>query len=130
MNTTDLTDPQWARLAPLLPPPRPTGRPRVEDRRTLNGILYSLCTGGRWQDLPPQYGSHATCWRRFAEWSGSLVWEKIWRTLAPLLTEPQQQLWTPAFLSGRVSPTRGGRRAGRGKGSARNTPRSPEAARR
>jgi transposase len=42
---TDLSDAQWERIHPLLPVAKPTGRPRADDRRTINGILYVLRTG-------------------------------------------------------------------------------------
>jgi transposase len=38
--------------------------PSAQDRPTLNGILYVLCTDCRWQDLPPRYGSPVTYWSR------------------------------------------------------------------
>ena len=68
MRNTELTDKQWANLAPLLPPRRPRGRPRADDRKTLNGILYVLRTGCRRQDVPREYGSPTTCWRRLKAW--------------------------------------------------------------
>jgi hypothetical protein len=55
--TAPLTDVQWEHLQPLLPPGKKEGRPRADDRRTLDGILYVLRTGCRWRDLPPRYGS-------------------------------------------------------------------------
>jgi hypothetical protein len=61
---TDLSDAQWELIQPLLPAAKPTGRPRADDRRTLNSILYVLRTGCRWKDLPDRYGSSVTCWRR------------------------------------------------------------------
>jgi len=42
MRATELTDEQWQLLEPLLPPRRPRGRPRADDRNTLNGILVRL----------------------------------------------------------------------------------------
>lgn len=56
-----LTDEQWVRIAPLLPPPKPRGRRRADDRQTLEGILWMLKTGARWQDLPREYGSKTRC---------------------------------------------------------------------
>ncbi|MBI3961871.1 MAG: transposase [Deinococcus sp.] len=53
---TDLTDAQWKCLQPLLPPPKVRGRPRNDDRHTLNGILFLLRTGAPWRDLPRRYG--------------------------------------------------------------------------
>ena len=65
---TDLSDAQWECIQPLLPPANATGRPRADDRRTLNGSLYVLRTGCRWQDLPRRYGSPVTCGRRLDQW--------------------------------------------------------------
>ena len=43
---SDLTDEQWVLLAPLLPPPKPGGRPRSVDlREVVNAMLYLLRTG-------------------------------------------------------------------------------------
>jgi transposase len=44
---TDLSGAQWERIQPLLPVAKPTGRPRADDRRTINGILYVLRTACR-----------------------------------------------------------------------------------
>lgn len=75
---SDLTDREWAILAPLLPPQARTGRPRADDRATLNGILYVLSTGCRWEDLPPErYGSGKTCWDRFAKWRRAGLWNAM-----------------------------------------------------
>ena len=49
----ELGDEQWELIAPLLPKPKGRGKPRAEDRRTLNGILWVLRSGARWKDLPP-----------------------------------------------------------------------------
>jgi putative transposase len=74
---SDLTDAQWARLAPLLPPPKPGGRPRSVDlREVLNGVLYRGREGCTWRalphDLPPWGTVHAYFrrWRRDGTWEG------------------------------------------------------------
>lgn len=59
-----LTDRQWSFIRPFLPPPACTGRPRTAARRTIEGILYILITGCRWQDLSREYGAPTTVWRR------------------------------------------------------------------
>lgn len=75
---SDLTDKEWPFLEPLLPAKAKTGRPRADDRQTLNGILYVLSTGCRWDDLPPErYGSGKTCWYRFKQWRNSGLWNAI-----------------------------------------------------
>jgi transposase len=85
-----LTDEQWHRLAPRLPqhPPSPQGgRPRADDRACLEGILWLLRTGGRWQDIPVDLPSGSTCWRRLREWAFAGALEAIQAVLIEELDE-------------------------------------------
>jgi transposase len=89
---TLVTDELWNTLAPLLPshPPSPKGgRPRLPDRLCLNGVLFVLREGIRWQSLSPQWGwgSGSTCWRRFAEWTDAGVWQAAHASLVTALGE-------------------------------------------
>src|ERR1700712_1684938 len=69
MRRGDLTDEQWQRLEPLLPPEKPwTGRPNEDHRRILNGILWIHRTGAPWRDLPRCYGPMGTVSSRFSRW--------------------------------------------------------------
>lgn len=97
---TDLTDEQWLILAPLLPPRKARGQPRVDDRRTLNGILWVLRTGARWADLPRRYGAPSTCHLRLQRWQREGVWERLWRGLLSGLDQQQRLDWTRAHLDG------------------------------
>jgi transposase len=81
MGFQELTDEQWAFIAPLLPPRAKTGRPRVDDRKVLHGILYARVTGCRWCDMPRPYGTDQTAWRRFRELQEKGVWGKILQAL-------------------------------------------------
>jgi transposase len=75
-----LTDDHWKRLAPRFPnhPPSPKGgRPRADDRECLEGLLWLLRTGARWQDIPVDLPSGSTCWRRLQEWAGEQVLQDI-----------------------------------------------------
>ena len=72
---TDLTDAQWALLAPLLPPAKPGGRPRSVDlREIVNAILYQVRSGGAWRLLPHEFPPWGTvhwyyrCWRLDGTW--------------------------------------------------------------
>ena len=75
-----LSDEQWDRVASHLPkhPPSPKGgRPRVDDRDCLEGILWLLRTGSPWQAIPVDLPSGSTCWRRLQEWAGEDVLEAL-----------------------------------------------------
>jgi transposase len=74
----ELTDDEWDRLAPLLPPQRPrTGRPAKDHRTVLNGIVWVLRTGAPWRDLPERYGPWQTAYSRFRRWRDAGVWEQV-----------------------------------------------------
>jgi transposase len=121
MGRIHLTDRQWAFIQPLLPPPARTGRPRADDRRTIEGILYVLITGCRWQDLPREYGAPTTVWRRLKQWGEAGVWERIWRASLAQLDRRGQLDWSMAFLDGSFAPAKkGGDKVGltrKGKGT-------------
>ncbi len=75
---TDLTDRQWARLAPLLPPPKPGGRPRSTDvRQVVDAILYVLRNGIVWRALPHDYPPWETVYYYFNTWRRAGVWEQV-----------------------------------------------------
>jgi transposase len=121
MSRIHLTDKQWTFIHPLLPPPARTGRPRADDRRTIEGILYLLITGCRWQDLPREYGAPTTVWRRLKRWGDSGVWARIWRAALAALDGQSQLDWSTAFLDGSFVPAKkGGEHVGltkKGKGT-------------
>jgi transposase len=77
MKFSDLTEDQWEYIKCFLPPQPRVGRKRAEDRRTINGILYVLETGCKWEDMPRCYGSYVTAWRRLKRWSEEGIWFKI-----------------------------------------------------
>lgn len=77
-----LSDQQFARLQPLLPTDT-RGKPRVDDRRVIRGIVHVLKSGGRWVDAPDIYGPRKTLYNRFIRWAGKDVWTDIFHALAP-----------------------------------------------
>ncbi len=92
MKFEELTDEEWELIEPLLPPPAPAGRPRADDRKTLNAILYVLTTGCKWMDLPREYGSYSTAWRRLKRWEEEEVWGRILQDEAHLTSTPNVRL--------------------------------------
>lgn len=78
----DLTDKQWQKLQPLLPPQKAhTGQPAQDHRRILNGILWLHRTGAPWRDIPERYGKHSTISSRFYRWRSEGLWQRMWENL-------------------------------------------------
>ena len=76
-----LSDEAWAAIDPHLPHGKP-GKPRVDDRRVLSGILHVLKTGCRWRDVPPEYGPATTVYNRYNRWSQRGIWQRMFEQLA------------------------------------------------
>src|SRR6516164_8176646 len=76
-----LLDEAWKALSPHLPRGRP-GKPRVDDRTVISGILHVLKTGCRWRDVPPLYGPPTTIYNRYNRWSQLRVWQRIFEKMA------------------------------------------------
>jgi transposase len=82
MKRKELTNTQWERLQPLLPPQQPkTGRPASDHRVIINGILWMLRTGAPWRDLPERYGPWGTVASRFYRWRKAGIWQRLFATI-------------------------------------------------
>jgi len=75
-----LTEMQMVRLRPFFPKSR--GRPRVDDRRVLSGIIFINRIGLRWCDAPAAYGPPKTLYNRWKRWSDMGVFARIMMGLA------------------------------------------------
>ncbi|MET9472849.1 MULTISPECIES: transposase [unclassified Streptomyces] len=64
----ELTDQERELLAPLIPRAA-TGRPRVDDRQVINGMVCKIPTGITWRDLPERYGPWKTVYTRFRRYA-------------------------------------------------------------
>jgi transposase len=78
-----IPDELWAKIAPLLPPPKPhplgCHNPRVDDRKAMDAILFRLRTGCQWNALNATgICSSSSAHRRFQEWTAAGVFEKLW----------------------------------------------------
>ena len=115
MSKKLVTDELWELIKPLLPPepPKPRGgRPRVEDRAALAGIIFVLKSGIPWEMLPQEMGcgSGSTCWRRLRDWEEAGVWEKLHRVLLDRLGEADEIDWEQASLDSASVPAKRGAR--------------------
>jgi len=75
---SDLTDEQWSLIKPLIPAPKPGGRPRSLDmRQVLNAILYLARTGCAWRMLPKDFGNYTGVYHYFRTFRDDGTWERI-----------------------------------------------------
>jgi transposase len=80
MHRYELTDAQWAIIAPFFPDryhEGAAGKPWKDHRTLVNGILWRLHTGAPWPDIPPRYGPWKTVYDRFRRWRLDGTWAKI-----------------------------------------------------
>ena len=99
----DLTNEQWERLRPLLPPEKPrTGKPNKDHRGIINGILWKLRTGAPWRDLPERYGPWSTVHSRFRRWRLAGVWDRLFAAVQQRADAAGQVDWTVHFVDGSV----------------------------
>jgi|SRR5579864_2856445 len=76
--STDLTEAQWARLAPLLAQPAGRGRRRRSDTRAVvNALLYRLRTGCQWRLLPQEYPDWRLVYYYFVQWTRDGTLERV-----------------------------------------------------
>ncbi|HMB08454.1 MAG TPA: IS5 family transposase [Isosphaeraceae bacterium] len=113
-----LPDELWEIIDPILPKRTPSprgGRPPVEDRQALTGILFVLKTGIPWEDLPCEMGcgSGMTCWRRLRDWQADGTWDKIHKVLLDRLRAADVIDWSRAIIdSSSVRAAYGGEATG------------------
>ena len=114
-----VSDELWALIAPLIPPERPKpkgGRPPIEGRAALTGILFVLKSGIPWEMLPAEMGcgSGMTCWRRLRDWQQAGIWERLHHVLLDRLGHANAIDWSRAALdSASVPAKRGAKRPAR-----------------
>jgi len=75
-----LSDTQMARLKPFFP--KSHGKPRVDDKRVLSGIIFINRNGLRWRDAPSEYGPPKTLYNRWIRWSRKGIFARILIELA------------------------------------------------
>ena len=78
---TDLTEAQWAHLAPLLPPPGIGPPLRHEQRVLVNAILYVLRSSCPWRLLPHDFPPWSTVYHHCRQWRDEGVWTEVMHAL-------------------------------------------------
>lgn len=97
-------DTLWGIIEPLLPRRRASrrkgGRPAVDDRKALAGVLFVLRTGIPWEYLPKEMGCGCgmTCWRRLKRWQRAGVWRRLHEALLEKLNAAGKIDWSRAVV--------------------------------
>ena len=124
----ELTDEQWARLRPHLPPQKPaTGKPNRDHRTVVNAILWRLRTGAPWRDLPERYGPRQTAYSRFRRWQWAGVWDRALAALQAAGDADGDLDWALHFVDGTTVRARP-HAAGAKRGAATRPSAAPAAA--
>ena len=98
-----LDDAQMARLEPYLP--KYHGRPRVDDKCVLSGIIFINRNGLRWRDAPKEYGPHKTLYNRWKRWSDQGVFAQIMMGLAAEHGEEETVVMDATYLKAHCTAT-------------------------
>ena len=83
-NIWEITDGLWQKIEPVLlaaDPPKATGRKRVDQRRMLDGVVYKMRSGCRWNNLPRELGDDSTIHRAYQRWVRLGVFAQVWSLL-------------------------------------------------
>jgi transposase len=115
-----VSDELWEIIEPLIPK-RPRrkdgkGRPPIDNRKALTGIIFILKTGIPFEDLPQEMGcgSGMTCWRRLYEWNEAGVWTKLHQVLLEKLECAHRINWERAVIdASTVRAMHGGEKTGK-----------------
>ena len=115
---------QFARLEPHLPTDT-RGKPRVDDRRVISGIVHVLKSGCRWIDAPAVYGPRKTLYNRFVRWAAKGVWVDIFHALASAGGPPAEVLIDSSAVKAHrcAAGAKGGNSRRRSAGPAAGGPR-------
>jgi transposase len=80
---SDLTDEEWALVAPLIPPPKPGGNKRTRDMRAVvNGLMYVLSTGCQWRAIPKDLPPRSTVYDSFDLWDHDGTVQRLHQALS------------------------------------------------
>ncbi len=87
-----LSDEAWSKIEPHLPRGKP-GKPRVDDRVVISGILHVLKVGCRWRDVPSAYGPPTTIYNRYHRWARRGIWQRLFERMARPTKETARWRW-------------------------------------
>lgn len=98
-----LTDEQMGKLAPCLP--KSSGKPRVDDRRVLSGIIFINRNGLRWRHAPAAYGPYKTLCSRWKRWSEKGIFTRMMAGLTATHGEQETVMIDATYLTAHRTAT-------------------------
>ena len=97
LYSTDISNLQWAILKPLIPTPKPGGRPRTVDlREIINAIFYILASGCAWRLMPHDLPPWSTVYHYFRSWRIQGTWLKMSQALRERVRTQIEKETTPS----------------------------------
>ncbi|MDF5708097.1 MAG: IS5 family transposase [Nostoc sp. S4] len=98
--STDLSDSEWAILAPLIPAAKSGGHPRTTDMREVcNAIYYHLKTGCQWDMLPGDFPASSTVYSYYRKWHKQGIWQELNHTLRNQVREKMGRSVQPTAIA-------------------------------
>lgn len=83
----ELSNCAWRSIMDLMSTTQKKGRPRNDDRLMLNGVLWIVCSGAAWRDLPERFGAWSTVYQRYRDWRDDGTLERVLDRLRSRLNE-------------------------------------------
>lgn len=109
-------DALWEMMSKVLAvydPPKSTGRPRVDQRKALDGIIYRMRTGCQWNHLPECFGNDVSVYRTFRRWEALGLFDILWALLLSKCEELGGVDWQWQAADGCLGKARGVPKRGR-----------------
>jgi len=100
--TYRLSDDQFARIEHLLPENGQRGGQWKDHRLMIDGILWALADGGRWRNLPAEFGPWQSVYDRFRNWTRRGLWDRILRRLQARKMHGGEIDWSLFCIDGTV----------------------------
>ena len=114
--STDLSDAEWEKIRPLLPPEKPVGKQREVDlREVLNAVLYRADNGMKWRALPSDFPAWQAVYGYFRLWVKIGIWEQINAELVQQVREDAGREPQPSLVIMDSQSVKLGQKGGRNK---------------
>ena len=103
MVRQEISDEEWAVIAPLLPVAVGRSRPWLDHRAVVEGIVWRFRTGAPWRDVPERFGPWNTIYKRFDRWARDGTWDRLLADSNVL----RGRLWILVLLATACAPRAG-----------------------